>query len=222
MKRHLAFLMLVAACDLYGSDSCGYPDRPLTYDERLCIDIADAFGGCCTLTAQAAPAALALDATLNVEIDALLALPRTSHRTTRLPDGRVLVSGGYDQGGHLLDSAELVDPLALRSTLLPSRLVWARAGHVQILLDDGRVLLAGGEVSGVALAACEVFDPTTLAFEPAAPLVRARAAAEALLLVDGRVLLADSFGSGAAGIRPLGDPELYDPRADAWYSLGGA
>jgi len=40
----------------------------------------------------------------------LLAVPRTGHAATALPDGRVLITGGLDNAGIIVATAEVFDP----------------------------------------------------------------------------------------------------------------
>ncbi|MBJ6761993.1 hypothetical protein JGU66_14555 [Myxococcaceae bacterium JPH2] len=72
---------------------------------------------------------------------------RAGHTATALPDGRVLVAGGYldvgDGTTQGLGSAEYFDPR--EGTFTPAPDVGARAFHTATLLPDGRVLLAGGD-----------------------------------------------------------------------------
>ena len=76
-----------------------------------------------------------------------------------LPDGSVLLAGGYD-GRVALDSAEIYDPVA--GTFGPTgRLTVPRAGLSSATLPGGRVLLAGGGSTEGPLASAEVYDPRT-------------------------------------------------------------
>ena len=68
---------------------------------------------------------------------------RMTHTATLLPNGKVLVAGGYDGGSAYLASAELYDPAA--GTWTPTgSLTGARYYHTATLLPDGKVLVAGG------------------------------------------------------------------------------
>ncbi len=60
-----------------------------------------------------------------------------------LPDGRVLVAGGYD-GTNDLDSVEMYDP-ATRHWTAASPMLEARSGHLALLLKNGRVLITTGQ-----------------------------------------------------------------------------
>ena len=66
----------------------------------------------------------------------------TDHTATLLPSGKVLVAGGYDDGG-TLSSAELYDPASGTWTATGS-LGTARYDHTATLLPSGKVLVAGG------------------------------------------------------------------------------
>ena len=86
------------------------------------------------------------------------------YSVTVLPDGKVLVAGGFrSDGTGALASAELYDPgtgtwTAARNMDAP------RAGHTATLLPDGMVLVAGGAADGAysdnkPLASAELYDP---------------------------------------------------------------
>jgi hypothetical protein len=86
---------------------------------------------------------------------------------TRVPDGRVLVTGGI-AGTDPVPTGELFDPQADsfgEGAVMSSR----RAFHAQVLLPDGTVLVAGGEqsISGVT-ASADIFDA------PSLPVLEAR------------------------------------------------
>src|SRR5882724_9112883 len=64
----------------------------------------------------------------------------------------------------------------------------ARRGHTATVLADGRVLLVGGLDDSGPVAAAEVFDPTTKAFQAVGNLAVARYGHTATLLPSGLVL----------------------------------
>jgi hypothetical protein len=85
-----------------------------------------------------------------------MAVPRAGHTATLLPDGRVLVAGGY-----FIASAELWDP-EIGAFTPAGPMVDARGAHTATLLEEGRVLVAGGyQDTGDAavVASTEVWDP---------------------------------------------------------------
>jgi N-acetylneuraminic acid mutarotase len=82
---------------------------------------------------------------------------------TLLTDGKVLVVGGFRNGGNgLLASAELYDP-DTGSWTATARLGSSLADQTATLLPDGRVIVAGGLslVDGLLRpqASAELFDP---------------------------------------------------------------
>jgi hypothetical protein len=109
------------------------------------------FGAVPPQAAQAAPGTWTASGNLNTA--------REAHTATLLPDGKVLVAGGYywDGSFHYLNSAEVYDPAAGTWTA-SGNLNTARESHTATLLPDGKVLVAGGMDSGGYLNSAEVYD----------------------------------------------------------------
>ncbi|HZR45667.1 MAG TPA: kelch repeat-containing protein [Candidatus Manganitrophaceae bacterium] len=77
------------------------------------------------------------------------------------PQGGVLISGGIDPTGRVLDTAEIYDPATETFAQLGTRMNSPRADHTMTLLPDGRVLVVGGfDQFGNALASAETYDLT--------------------------------------------------------------
>ena len=71
-----------------------------------------------------------------------LHLSRDDHQAVLLPDGRVLIAGGWTSGG-VTSTTELYDPH--KGTFAPGPdMTSRRAGFTAVAMSDGRVLLAGG------------------------------------------------------------------------------
>lgn len=142
-----------------------------------------------------------------------LVAARYSHAATLLPNGKVLVSGGFALSGALA-SAELYDPATGMWTATGS-LNAARSGHTQTVLSHGIVLVAGGS-NGAALASAELYDPATGQWTITGSLNTARGSHTATLLPDGKVLVA----AGNGPISTLASAELYDPVTGNWSVTG--
>jgi hypothetical protein len=144
-----------------------------------------------------------------------MATQRAAHTATLLPDGKVLVAGGFTGGGSLA-SAEVFDPAT--STFAPAgNMNASRAGHTATLLPNGKVLIAGG-YNGSYLASAELYDPAAHTFMPTGIMVTARSGHVAALLNNGKVLLAGGIGTGWTF---LADAELYDPATNTFIATGG-
>jgi hypothetical protein len=132
-----------------------------------------------------------------------MAVARGLHQATLLPDGRVLMSGGFgppaspDDPGP--ERAEIFDPAT--GTFAPAGdLQVGRSLHSAILLTDGRVLAVGGVAEPGdrdAVALTEIYDPGSNAWSPGPSLQAARPGATATLLGSGKVLVFG--GENAAG-----------------------
>src|SRR5262245_45728282 len=84
---------------------------------------------------------------------------RRDYTATLLPNGIVLVAGGFN--GTVVGTAELYDPGAGTWTTTGS-LNTPRYRHTATLLPNGKVIVAGGvDSSGLASASAELYDPTS-------------------------------------------------------------
>jgi hypothetical protein len=89
--------------------------------------------------------------------------PRYAAVAAPLPDGRVLVAGGYydDGGDHYLASAEVFNPATNAfSSAGIGAMGTARTGAVAAPLPDGRVLVAGGFDGSTRFSSAEIFAAT--------------------------------------------------------------
>lgn len=89
---------------------------------------------------------------------------RVDHGHATLEDGRVLVVGGWNNGG-TLDSAEIVDALGGAAPQLP-RLPVPLAHAAAARLADGRVLVVGTEERGALMTRAFVFEVVQPGFAP--------------------------------------------------------
>jgi N-acetylneuraminic acid mutarotase len=140
---------------------------------------------------------------------------RVDHTATLLPNGKVLVAGGFNESGgaHQLATAELYDP-AIGTWLATGSLAVARSNHTAVLLANGKVLVIGG-FNGSYLASAEVFDPTTGSWVATGSLATGCHGNTATLLPNGKVLVTGGYTGGY-----LSRAELYDPATGAWTGTG--
>jgi large repetitive protein len=133
----------------------------------------------------------------------------------RLPDGRVLVLGGYTTAGDYLDSTEIYDPATNSFSpgpTMPSKLYAPAVAS----LPDGMVLIAGGYDGGANTSSAWVFNPNTGTFSPVGSLHVARELANAAPLPDGRVLIVGGYSNASESINST---EIFDPATNT-FSVG--
>ncbi|NBD13271.1 Kelch repeat-containing protein [Corallococcus silvisoli] len=147
---------------------------------------------------------------------------RAGHTATTLPDGRVLIAGGFaprvDGARPVSGSTEVFDPAD--GTFLPGPDVGPRAFHTASLLPDGKVLLTGGAESfaPVSLQRTSRFvDLGAGTVSELAPKV-ARYQHAAAVDVDGHVLL---VGGRTADGSPVFTAEAFDMASGRFVDVAG-
>ncbi|MGH3521308.1 MAG: kelch repeat-containing protein, partial [Mycobacterium sp.] len=163
-----------------------------------------------------------------------MAVARYGHTATLLPDGEVLVVGGFGVRGRndYLQSAELYDPATgrWRPAAIPTA---GRAGQTATLLPTGSVLVVGGSplfldsfTRPASLATAELYDPAANRWTTTRLLNTGRGVATATLLSGlpcqatsppswcGAVLVTGGAATNnspdlSASPRPLASSELY-------------
>lgn len=148
-----------------------------------------------------------------------------SHGMITLPDGRVLLVGGYQRDDTLGarqkigDKVLLFDPENKEWTAAAS-LNQGRASLSLSLLPDGKVLAVGGfylekmgsrEFSRMSSVA-EIYDPVADTWTFAPSMIIARARHERILLPDGRILILGGDVNEFNG-------EIYDPSLNTWSAI---
>ncbi|HKV23484.1 MAG TPA: kelch repeat-containing protein [Candidatus Acidoferrum sp.] len=147
-------------------------------------------------------------------------IARASQTATLLPNGKVLIAGGFSGSGgesNPYRSTEFYDPSTGQFEAGPEMTI-GRSGHTATLLENGKVLIVGGWTGhyGVRRSA-ELYDPATKTFTPTGNLIVERAGSTATLLRDGRVLVAGGEGRREEA---LNTAELYDPATGKFCMTG--
>jgi WD40 repeat protein len=143
---------------------------------------------------------------------------RVAHVAALLPNGKVLVEGGYN-GTVRLASSELYDPAA--GTWTPTgSLNTGRTRHTATLLPNELVLAVGGGTGSSQTASCELYDPVNGTWTNTGSLATARGGHTATLLLNGKVLITGGSPDSGTLISSLSSAELYDPVTGTWAATG--
>ena len=148
---------------------------------------------------------------------------RSKFTATLLPDGRVLVIGGFtcdEIACSFIASAELYDPQT-GSFHATGQMAVGRFDATATLLNDGRVLIAGGRENSDGPTA-ELYDRKAGKFTATGPMGTPRANQTATLLPNGLVLIAggEVYSSSADLWQPVASAELYDPKTGKFSPTG--
>ena len=169
---------------------------------------------------------------------------RQNHTATLLVTGRnggdVLIAGGLDAAGAVLQTAELFSPssgtfvcvngAAPGPSGCPLQMTHARYLHTATFLDPkyvkgrlrGDILITGGEdAQGNALATAEVYDPVAKTFKPVGTMTTSRALHSATLIASGShkgwVLIAGGIDDAGNSLKST---ELFNPQTGTFVAVG--
>ncbi|CAF3707010.1 unnamed protein product [Rotaria sp. Silwood1] len=84
---------------------------------------------------------------------------RFSHTASVLPNGKVLVTGGYDAFS-AMNSTELYDP-STGTWQMTSHMNYARGSHSASVLKNGNVFVAGG-LDSIGLNTSELYESSQI------------------------------------------------------------
>lgn len=136
---------------------------------------------------------------------------RMNHTASLLPNGNVLVAGGYGFYGYgPLTSAEIYDPVT-NSWRHVTSMYGPRYRHAATTLQDSSIVVTGGAQGPSAIASAERFDPVTETWIRLPLMSQERADHTATLLPSGKVLVA-----GGTNPTVLRTAEIFDPVSQSW------
>ncbi len=127
----------------------------------------------------------------------------------------MLVAGGGDGSGLLLQSAELYDPSTGKWSLTGTMKV--ASNGLAVLLGAGKVLVAGGSGQNGPLAATQLYDPNTGKWSLTGSLKTPRAGNTLTLLSNSKALITGGIDSSN---QFLSSAELYNPVTGKWNFTG--
>lgn len=127
-----------------------------------------------------------------------------------LPDGKVLVTAGRQDGTTMNTTAEVYDPAVNTWSATTGLSSVGRVRHSATRLADGRVLTTGDSNTGTNVTA-EIYTPASNAWTTTGPLSANRSRQCTVLLPNTKVLIAGGTLSTA---------QLYDPSAGTWGTTG--
>jgi len=153
--------------------------------------------------------------------------PRYCHTATLLPDGRVLIAGGYStpQAGVPTNTAEIYDP-STGSFAATGNMISGHGCQQANLLFDGRVLIVGGSGAGNPAPNAELYDPAGGTFASAGAYASDTSGFNtcqggvSTVLSDGKVLIvlesasAEIFDPAAGSFTAtanVGSPQVFPP-----------
>jgi hypothetical protein len=149
------------------------------------------------------------------------------HTATLLPNGNVLLAGGFvnsvwDYSGisGSYNEATLYDS-ATGVFSGTGNMTANRGDHTATLLANGKVLIAGGadqDPTGAGLASAELYDPSTGTFTQTGSMSVGRFLHTATLLQNGKVLIVG--GALTSTSDPVATAEIYDPSTGTFTTTG--
>jgi hypothetical protein len=149
------------------------------------------------------------------------------HTATLLPNGSVLLAGGFvnsvwDYGGSASSNGANLYDSSTGAFSGTGNMTANRGDHTATLLANGKVLIAGGadqDPTGTGLATVELYDPSTGTFTLTGSMAVGRFLHTATLLQNGKVLIVG--GALTSTSDPVATAEVYDP-ATGTFTMTGA
>ncbi len=148
------------------------------------------------------------------------------HTATLLPNGSVLLAGGFvnsvwDYGGSASSNGANLYDSSTGAFSGAGNMTANRGDHTATLLANGKVLIAGGadqDPTGTGLATVELYDPSTGTFTLTGSMAVGRFLHTDSLLQNGKVLIVG--GALTSTSDPVATAEVYDPTTGTFTMTG--
>jgi hypothetical protein len=134
---------------------------------------------------------------------------RGGHTASVLPDGRVLIAGGWSSSGQITASVEIFDPTTNSFNLGPA-MPGPRGAAAAVTLSDGSILVTGGRKARYrkGLTSTVIYDPATNAWRDGPTMSTPRLTHAVIALNNGGVLV---LGGTTDDTEVLDSTEILDP-----------
>lgn len=146
---------------------------------------------------------------------------RSFLRSTKLSDGRILFTGGFN-GTANVATVDIYDPVS-NTISAAAPMNYARSSHTAVLLEDGRVLVAGGFNPDLdfQMDECEIYDPFLDTWTEIAPLSMSRDNHASIAINDNAVMVSGgrTFNGGLNLFEGIANAEIYDIENDEWTTI---
>jgi hypothetical protein len=148
------------------------------------------------------------------------------HTATLLPNGKVLLAGGFvnsvwDYGSSTSSNETSLYDSATSVFSETGNMTAPRGGHTATLLANGKVLIAGGadqDLTGTGLVSAELYDPSAGTFTQTGSMAVGRFLHTATLLQNGKVLIVGGVLTSVSD--PVATAEVYDPVTGTFTMTG--
>ena len=132
---------------------------------------------------------------------------RCVHTATLLPDGKVMICGGWSTTRVPLDSTEIYDPATNEFTAGPT-MSMPRAFHTATILPDGDILVTGGVTHTYRSTTntTEIYSVKEGTFKRGPSMIIPRDDHCAVLLTSGKIWI-----GGGSGMSAGKSTEIFDP-----------
>ncbi len=148
-------------------------------------------------------------------VSANLPTPTGMPMSVVLKNGDVLVAGGINGSGTILNSVEIYNPKTQLFTSAPS-MIFDTLGGTMTLLKNGNVLVSGGFNNSGAMSQAELYNASNQSWSLTGSLLSPAAYSQSILLNSGEVLIVGGVNSNNS---PVAKAELYNPETQKFKSV---